>query len=131
GGRRRCKGSETLSVRGARARDPPPVPRELNPEVPTALSDVVMQLLAKKPQERPASARFVVDALQSIDAGAGKAPPPDAPLAPTEVAVVEAPVLADNKSTPPPTRSHNDLAAIDPRGRSYAIHAPAKAIRRR
>jgi hypothetical protein len=40
--------------------------REVNPQVPRALADLVMKLLAKDPKDRPSSARAVADALRSI-----------------------------------------------------------------
>jgi WD40 repeat protein len=46
--------------------DPPPL-RQLNPEVPRALDDLVRRLLAKQRQRRPASARDVADALQAME----------------------------------------------------------------
>jgi serine/threonine protein kinase len=54
--------------------DPPP-PRALNPEVPEALSGLVVRLLAKDPRRRPASAADVAAALRSAAAApAGAAP---------------------------------------------------------
>ena len=52
-------------------------PRRLprsNPEVPADLSDLVMQLLAKKPEERPQSAKVVAEALQEIEGQTGEKP---------------------------------------------------------
>ncbi len=40
---------------------------DLNPDVPPALADLVMRLLAKKPADRPASAQAVVEALQAVE----------------------------------------------------------------
>ncbi len=48
---------------------------EVNPATPPALVDLVKRLLAKKPEDRPASASAVVEALQAIaaaDAAVGK-----------------------------------------------------------
>lgn len=42
----------------------PPAPRELLPEIPEALSALIMQLLAKKADDRPASAEEVVLAIE-------------------------------------------------------------------
>jgi serine/threonine protein kinase len=61
------KGHDTLSIIMAVALHPPAPPLDLNPEVPTALSDLVMRLLAKNPDERPDSALAVVQALQDIE----------------------------------------------------------------
>jgi serine/threonine protein kinase len=62
------QGSDTLAMLVAVAADQPKEPREINLEVPTALSDLVMQMLAKRPEERPASARAVVEAIRAIEA---------------------------------------------------------------
>jgi WD40 repeat protein len=63
------KGRDTLSTLTALAVDRPRPPCDLNPEVPVALSDLVMALLARIPSERPASAETVVKALQAIERG--------------------------------------------------------------
>ena len=47
-------------------RDHPPAPATLGLGVPPALSDLVMELLAKKPEGRPLSAQVVVERLQQI-----------------------------------------------------------------
>jgi anti-sigma factor RsiW len=48
-------------------RDAPRPPREVNPEVPQALSDLIMRLLEKDPARRPASAAEVIRALQALE----------------------------------------------------------------
>jgi WD40 repeat protein len=42
-------------------------PRKINPEVPPALSDLVMTLMAKRPNDRPVSAQEVVAALGEME----------------------------------------------------------------
>jgi hypothetical protein len=75
------RGKDTLAVLSALALDEPRPPRELNPEVPPALSDLVMALLAKRPEDRPPSAQAVSAALAMIPAGPANAPvvPPTPP----------------------------------------------------
>jgi ABC-type branched-subunit amino acid transport system substrate-binding protein len=51
-------------------KDPLP-PLQLNPDLPPALCDLIVRLLAKKPQDRPASAHEVVASLQSVADGLG------------------------------------------------------------
>jgi hypothetical protein len=48
--------------------DPCPV-HQLNPNIPRALSDLVRQLLAKDPRERPASTAEVLECLHRIEGG--------------------------------------------------------------
>ncbi|MBI1831111.1 MAG: serine/threonine protein kinase [Planctomycetes bacterium] len=48
-------------------RDPMP-PHQVNPQIPKGLSDLVMKLLAKKPEDRPLSAQAVVDGLKVLQA---------------------------------------------------------------
>jgi hypothetical protein len=57
--------AETLEM--VMTRDPP-APRQIKPNVPPPLSDLVMQLLAKKKGDRPASAAAVVERLRAIQA---------------------------------------------------------------
>jgi len=55
----------------------PPPPRSLRPELPAALQTVIMDLLAKEPDRRPASAGEVARTLRAVLAQAdGKAPLP-------------------------------------------------------
>ena len=55
-------------------RNPTPL-HEVNPAVPAALSSLIMRLLAKEPDERPATAEAVLDELDSFTIGAGATPP--------------------------------------------------------
>jgi serine/threonine protein kinase len=70
------RGDDVLSLLMAVANHHPRPPRELNPEVPPALSDLVVSLLAKRPQDRPRSAQAVAAALAALQAGVA----PTAPL---------------------------------------------------
>lgn len=49
-------GESPLAVAFQHARQPPPAPREVNPDVPPALERVVLTALAKRPQDRYPSA---------------------------------------------------------------------------
>jgi serine/threonine protein kinase len=62
------KGENTISLLRALAVEKPKSPRALNPEVPKALADLILRLLAKDPARRPATAGEVVEALQDIEA---------------------------------------------------------------
>lgn len=66
-GRPPFKGPDAVATLVAVAMHHPPPPSELRPGLPDALSDLVMQLLAKKPDDRPRSAKGVVDMLQEIE----------------------------------------------------------------
>jgi serine/threonine protein kinase len=61
------KGPDAITTLVSVALDSPRRPREVNPEVPPALSDLVMRLLARDPTERPSSAQEVVAALRLIE----------------------------------------------------------------
>jgi formylglycine-generating enzyme required for sulfatase activity len=65
-GRMPFRGKDTVTTLLAVATTNPPPPSELRPEVPAALSDLVMQLLAKKPEDRPESARAVAERLAAL-----------------------------------------------------------------
>jgi serine/threonine protein kinase len=60
-------GDTTMSLLMSLALDHPKPVRELNSDVPAALSDLVARLLAKKPEDRPQSAREVVQAILAIN----------------------------------------------------------------
>lgn len=61
------KGETTMATLMAVVTEQPPPVHEVNPKIPRPFSDLVMQLLAKDPAKRPASARGVVEALQAIE----------------------------------------------------------------
>jgi eukaryotic-like serine/threonine-protein kinase len=60
-------GDTTMSLLLALAMDHPKTVRDVNPEIPAALSDLVMRLLAKAPAERLASAREVVSVIEAVE----------------------------------------------------------------
>jgi serine/threonine protein kinase len=66
-GRLPFTGTSTLAVLRALALENPPPPREVNPAVPPALSELTMQLLAKEPRHRPQTAEEVVQELVKIE----------------------------------------------------------------
>jgi len=61
----RC--DSTLAALNSLATDTPTPPRQINPAMPAALEKLVMELLAKDPAARPASARAVADRLKAIE----------------------------------------------------------------
>jgi len=73
-GQRAFQGKTLTAVLRAIADDQPVPPHVVRPEVPLPLSDLIMKLLAKSPDDRTASAREVAGALHDIE---GKAPMPD------------------------------------------------------
>jgi serine/threonine protein kinase len=62
------RGANTAATLLAVDEKQPPPPAALTQEVPAALSDLVMRLLAKDPADRPASARAVGEVLEDIEA---------------------------------------------------------------
>jgi hypothetical protein len=61
------RGRSTVAVLTALATERPRPVADLNPALPPALAELVMQLLAKDPAERPTSARAVADRLQAVE----------------------------------------------------------------
>jgi eukaryotic-like serine/threonine-protein kinase len=68
-GKKPFDGATVTAVLMALASHTPTAPSDLNRRVPRALSDLVMQLLAKDPKERPESAAVVLKWLDKIAAG--------------------------------------------------------------
>jgi serine/threonine protein kinase len=64
------RGKDTLAVLSALATEQPLPPHELRPELPPALSDLVMRLLAKNPAGRPPDAEVVARSLRALEGGA-------------------------------------------------------------
>jgi serine/threonine protein kinase len=59
-------GDTTMALLMSLALDHPKTVRELNPDMPVALSNLVTRLLEKAPAKRPQSAREVIRAIQAI-----------------------------------------------------------------
>jgi serine/threonine protein kinase len=89
------KGTDPISTIVAVATMQPVPPARLDPGVPAALSDLIMELLAKDPEQRPASARNVADALAAIAADLSRSP---------EAGANGARTTATDKKGPPPVR---------------------------
>ncbi|MFL5338588.1 MAG: protein kinase domain-containing protein [Gemmataceae bacterium] len=79
------RGDDIISTLVSVAMDNPPPPIEQNPGIPLALSELVMRLLAKNRDGRPASAHDVVKSLQAIEKGLQAAAPANQPEAPMPV----------------------------------------------
>jgi serine/threonine protein kinase len=86
-GRLPFDGADTLAILMALATHTPPRIDRLNPEVPGPLAELVVRLLSKRPEGRPASAHAVAEALAEIEKGEVTGSP--APVEPVAVAVVE------------------------------------------
>jgi serine/threonine protein kinase len=63
------KGADSISTLMAVAMEHPRPPRDLDPAVPHALSDLILRLLAKSPDQRPPSALAARTALAAIERG--------------------------------------------------------------
>ncbi len=66
-GRPPFRGRDLLSSLKALATEQPVAPHTLNPQVPAALSALILRLLAKEPEKRPASADEVARELEAIE----------------------------------------------------------------
>jgi serine/threonine-protein kinase len=91
-GRQPWRGSSVMNVAVARLTQPPPDPRALSPELPDALAEIILRLMARRAADRYPDAESVVAAL----GGVTRSTRPAAPL-------------------PSPPR------AVDPGGKSVAV----------
>lgn len=66
-GERPFRGNDAISILSALALEDPPSPESLNTAIPTELSELVMKMLAKKPEDRPKSAKIVAELLQAME----------------------------------------------------------------
>src|SRR5262249_25261280 len=78
------RGANALAVLRAGAEEPPAAPRQQNPEVPAALSNLILRLLAKERADRPSSAAAVVREMERLQRQ---------PVTPSEI--------APRRATPP------------------------------
>jgi hypothetical protein len=66
-GRLPFKGTDTLTTLLSLARDDPPPPQQLNPQLPAGLSRLILDLLAKDPNQRPSSARALIQRIEGLE----------------------------------------------------------------
>ncbi len=104
------RGKKTFHILSALATKTPPAPRELNPDVPRRLSDFIMALLSKDPDDRPKNARVVVAALGDLAQEEDEAVEELEPVEEAE-AVEEVP----DESRPPRKRPKRGKPARPPR----------------
>jgi formylglycine-generating enzyme required for sulfatase activity/tRNA A-37 threonylcarbamoyl transferase component Bud32 len=71
-GRRAFDGEHVLTVLARVANLTPPEPHAVRPAVPLAASGLIMELLAKDPAGRPATAEAVVQRLRAVEAAAAE-----------------------------------------------------------
>ena len=70
------KGKDSMAIMMALATKMPEPPHSIDPMIPTALSDLIMDMLAKDPDDRPRSGREIHDRLQAIELQPAAPPPP-------------------------------------------------------
>jgi len=127
-GRQPFNGNGVLEVMYSLATDTPAPPRSVNPTIPVALSDLVMHLLAKKPEARPNTAAEVVDAIRGIErslASGGDVPTASAVNVPASTRSGNSP-WADIDDVPDveePSRSKSRAGADEQKSRNPLIFA--------
>jgi len=135
-GRLPFQGPSTMAVLMALGTEEPAQVEALNPNVPGALAELIHQLLAKKPEQRLASATEVVKRLRGIGEQMGRATAPDLENRPaTSVpAAVSVPSSANpfaELTTEQKNESDNPFAEIGParieasRPKSIAVRSEA------
>jgi serine/threonine protein kinase len=97
-GRPPFQGSDPISTLVAVASAQPKAPREVDPSVPPGLSALIMKLLEKNPDDRPASARAVAEILASLE----RVPAPA--IVPRQAAPSRAVTVAKPQPAPAPLR---------------------------
>jgi serine/threonine protein kinase len=63
------EGPDALATLLAVTTEQPPSPEKVNPALPAGVADLVMHLLAKKPDDRPESARVVIERIKGLERG--------------------------------------------------------------
>ena len=98
---------DAMAMLLALATETPKPVREVNPDVPAELSDLVMRLLAKNPAERPQTAGEVIQAIQTLEGRAagfvpavGAQPAGTSPAARPDVTLRIAPASGGRKRRP-------------------------------
>jgi serine/threonine protein kinase len=69
-----------MALLGQQIHGPPPSPRAINPGAPEALDRLILELLRKKPEERPADMAAVLRGLEAVPTGDGCPAAPASPV---------------------------------------------------
>jgi serine/threonine protein kinase len=69
-GRLPFTGEKVMNVILGHIQKPPPLPRKLNPQIPTELEQVILRCLDKSPKQRYQKIGDVAEALSNVSAGA-------------------------------------------------------------
>jgi serine/threonine-protein kinase len=109
-GQRPFKASSLRELKKKQLFDPPPPPRQINPEIPPALESFILQVLEKDPTRRPqdmpgmiAGLRSTLEPLLTQDPDLGvSVPARDPTLTPTSSASVAATTPSGDFEIPPP-----------------------------
>ena len=101
-----------LGVLAKHITDPPRPPRERNAGLSRAVNDLIMRLLAKDPDLRPATAADVARALRSERQPPGAAPSPGAPSDADRLVDEGLNAIYYSVSAGPAARSHLDQAEV-------------------
>ena len=130
-GRLPFQGTDTLSMLRSLAVDEPPTHRSLNADVPTELSDLIAQLLAKDVTNRPQSADAVARALASREKQfsnslEGSKPASNAVQSPALSPSPRSPCLPLSQLTSPPDSHRHSRGAVDLRGHHHHHHSPGR-----
>ena len=135
-GRLPFQGPSTMAVLMALGTEEPTPVRSLSPKMPDRLAELIHQLLAKKPEQRPTSAAEVVKRLREIGEQMGRATAPDLENRPaTSVPAAVSVPASDNPfadlTTEQKNESDNPFAEVGParieasRPRSIAVKSEA------
>jgi serine/threonine protein kinase len=116
-GRVPFEGQTYLQVFFAQRTQEPVHPQKIDPSLPSGLSDLVMQLLAKNPSDRPPTAGAVRDALRALRTDHSDPLPRELPAAPP-------PAAPAASAAEPPTLTHRvtDSTLHEP-----PVYPPARA----
>jgi serine/threonine-protein kinase len=119
------EGSAVEKMMAHQFKQPTPV-KELAPQIPDKLAEVIERLMQKSPEARFTGADEIADALTPLAgdvASRATAPPVAAPLAPRRSKVVAAP----NSATAPPPLLPNRRTPPPPPGAKRPSHPPSSA----
>ncbi|HYE98212.1 MAG TPA: protein kinase, partial [Planctomycetota bacterium] len=87
-GKRPFGGATSKDIMKAQATAPPPAPETFNPAVSAPVSELVLRMLAKKPDDRFKSYDVLLGVLDTALQSGGEAPSPDAPDPPVAAAEI-------------------------------------------